>query len=50
MGNASSELPPIDIGQPMSGPTVAVVEQSRNANFAVGDRSLPGCEGIALSA
>ncbi|OJH39216.1 NADP-dependent oxidoreductase [Cystobacter ferrugineus] len=37
MGNASSELPPIDIGQPMSGPTVAVVEQSRNANFAVGD-------------
>lgn len=37
MGNASTELPPIDLGQPMSGPTVAVVEQSRNPNFAVGD-------------
>src|SRR5690242_12530691 len=37
MGNASSELPPIDIGRPMPGPTVAVVERSRNANFAVGD-------------
>src|SRR4051812_38378937 len=37
MGNASTELPPIDIGQPMSGPTVAMVEQSRNASFAVGD-------------
>ncbi|WP_379596227.1 NADP-dependent oxidoreductase [Teichococcus globiformis] len=37
MGNASSELPPIDLGQPMSGPTVAIVEQSRNGNFAIGD-------------
>lgn len=37
MGNASTELPPIDLGQPMSGPTVAVVEQSNNPSFAVGD-------------
>lgn len=37
MGNASTELPPINLGQPMSGPTVALVEQSRNPNFAVGD-------------
>lgn len=37
MGNASTELPPIDLGQPMSGPAVAIVEQSRNPNFAVGD-------------
>lgn len=37
MGNASSELPPIDLGQPMSGPTVAIVEQSNNPNFLVGD-------------
>lgn len=37
MGNAASELPPIDLGQPMSGPTVAVVEQSRHPDFAVGD-------------
>lgn len=37
MGNASSELPPIALGQPVWGPTVAVVEQSRNAMFAAGD-------------
>jgi NADPH-dependent curcumin reductase len=37
MGNASSELPAIDIGQPMPGPTVAIVEQSNNPNFAVGE-------------
>ena len=37
MGNASSELPPIDIGQPMPGPTVAIVDESRNEDFAVGD-------------
>lgn len=37
MGNASSELPPIDLGQPMPGPTVAIVEESRNAGFAIGD-------------
>jgi NADPH-dependent curcumin reductase CurA len=38
MGNASSELPPIDLGQPMPGPTVAVVEESRHPGFSVGDR------------
>jgi NADPH-dependent curcumin reductase len=37
MGNGSSEWPSIDIGDPMGGPTVGVVEESRNANFAVGD-------------
>ncbi|WP_207476271.1 NADP-dependent oxidoreductase [Arenibaculum pallidiluteum] len=37
MGNASTELPPIDIGQTMPGPTVAVVERSGNPEFAVGD-------------
>jgi NADPH-dependent curcumin reductase CurA len=51
MGNASSELPPIDIGQPMPGPTVAVVEQSRNRDFAVGDQvvSWSGWQEYALS-
>jgi len=51
MGNASSELPPIDIGQPMSGPTVAVIEQSRNEDFAVGDQvvSWSGWQEYALS-
>lgn len=37
MGNASSELPPLELGQPMSGPTVAIVENSRNPNFVAGD-------------
>ena len=37
MGNGSSELATIDVGAPMLGPTVAVVEQSNNAAFAVGD-------------
>src|SRR5688572_25226105 len=51
MGNASTELPPIDIGQPMSGPTIAVVEHSRNANFAVGDHvvSWSGWQEYAVS-
>lgn len=40
MGNASSELPPIDLGQAMPGPTVAVVEASNNQDFAVGDHVL----------
>ena len=40
MGNAASELPPIDIGQPMPGPTVAVVEQSNHPDFDVGDHVL----------
>lgn len=37
MGNGSSELPPIELGAPMQGPTVAVVEESRNPGFQVGD-------------
>ncbi|WP_260597784.1 NADP-dependent oxidoreductase [Sphingomonas endolithica] len=37
MGNGSSEWPAIDIGDPMGGPTIGVVEDSRNADFAVGD-------------
>jgi NADPH-dependent curcumin reductase CurA len=37
MGNGSSEWPSIEIGDPMGGPTVAVVEESRNPDFAVGD-------------
>lgn len=40
MGNASSELPPIELGQTMPGPTVAVVEESSNPAFAVGDEVL----------
>ena len=37
MGNGSSEWPAIEIGEPMGGPTVAVVEESRHPDFAVGD-------------
>lgn len=37
MGNGSSELPTIDVGSVMPGPTVAIVEQSNNPDFAVGD-------------
>lgn len=37
MGNGSSEWPAIDIGEPMGGPTVGVVEASRHPGFAVGD-------------
>jgi NADPH-dependent curcumin reductase CurA len=37
MGNGSSELPAIDVGTAMPGPTVAVVEQSNNPGFAVGE-------------
>jgi hypothetical protein len=37
MGNGSSELPTIDVGAVMPGPTVAVVEESRNPGFAAGD-------------
>jgi NADPH-dependent curcumin reductase CurA len=37
MGNGSSEMPSIDIGAVMPGPTVAMVEQSNNPDFAVGD-------------
>lgn len=37
MGNGSSELPTVDLGTPMQGPTVAVIEESNNPDFAVGD-------------
>jgi len=37
MGNANSELPPVELGQPMPGPTVAVVQQSDHPQFAEGD-------------
>lgn len=37
MGNGSSEWPTIDIGDTINGPTVAVIEESNNENFQVGD-------------
>ena len=51
MGNGSSEWPSIDIGDPMGGPTVAVVVESRNANYAVGDhiQSWSGWQDYAIS-
>jgi len=51
MGNGSSELPPIAIGSPMQGPTVAVVTDSRHPDFAKGDhvQSWSGWQDFALS-
>ncbi|MGE0217300.1 NADP-dependent oxidoreductase [Mycolicibacterium sp.] len=51
MGNANSDQPPIDIGDPMFGFTVAVVEQSNHPVFAVGDHvaSMSGWQDYALS-
>lgn len=37
MGNGSSEWPTIAIGDPMGGPTVAVIKESRHPDFSVGD-------------
>jgi NADPH-dependent curcumin reductase CurA len=37
MGNGSSEWPAIEIGEPMGGPTIAVVEESNHRDFAPGD-------------
>ncbi|UYB54174.1 NADP-dependent oxidoreductase [Xanthomonas sp. AM6] len=37
MGNGSSEWPALEVGDVMQGPTVAVVEESRNPAFRVGD-------------
>ncbi|SDV47550.1 NADP-dependent oxidoreductase [Chitinasiproducens palmae] len=37
MGNGSSEWPTLNIGDPMGGPTVAVVEASRHPDFEPGD-------------
>jgi NADPH-dependent curcumin reductase len=54
MGNAGSELPPIEpiaIGDPMFGFAVAVVEESNNPAFAPGDHvaSTSGWQDYALS-
>ncbi|WP_198730455.1 NADP-dependent oxidoreductase [Mycolicibacterium baixiangningiae] len=51
MGNANSDQPPIEIGDPMFGFTIAVVEQSNNPAFAVGDHvgSMSGWQDYALS-
>jgi NADPH-dependent curcumin reductase len=51
MGNGSSEWPTINIGDPMGGPTVAIVEDSRNADFDVGDcvQSWVGWQDYAVS-
>ncbi len=51
MGNGSSEWPTIDIGDPMGGPTVGAVEESRNGDFAVGDvvQSWSGWQDYAVS-
>lgn len=38
MGNGSSELPAIDVGAAMPGPTIAVIAQSNNPAFAVGEQ------------
>lgn len=38
MGNGSSEWPALEVGDVMQGPTVAVVEESRNPDFQVGDQ------------
>lgn len=51
MGNANSDQPPIDVGDPMFGFTIAVVEQSNNPAFSVGDYvgSMSGWQEYALS-
>ncbi|TXC71297.1 NADP-dependent oxidoreductase [Sphingomonas ginsenosidivorax] len=51
MGNGSSEWPTIDIGDPMGGPTVGIVEESRNPEFAIGDhvQSWVGWQDYGLS-
>jgi NADPH-dependent curcumin reductase CurA len=38
MGNGSSEWPALEIGEPIGGPTVGEVVESRNPDFAVGDQ------------
>lgn len=51
MGNGSSEWPSIAIGEPMGGPTVGIVEESRNPAFSVGDhvQSWSGWQQYAVS-
>jgi NADPH-dependent curcumin reductase CurA len=51
MGNANSDQPPIEVGDPMFGFTVAIVEQSNNPAFSVGDHvgSMSGWQDYAVS-
>jgi hypothetical protein len=51
MGNGSSEWPSIGLGEPMGGPTVGIVVDSRNPGFAVGDhvQSWSGWQDYAVS-
>jgi NADPH-dependent curcumin reductase CurA len=51
MGNADSDQPPLEIGDPMFGFTVAVVEQSNNPAFTAGQSvaSMSGWQDYALS-
>ncbi|SEN43084.1 hypothetical protein SAMN05192583_2754 [Sphingomonas gellani] len=51
MGNGSSEWPTIAIGEPMGGPTIAVVEGSKNPKFGVGDhvQTWTGWQDFAVS-
>jgi NADPH-dependent curcumin reductase CurA len=51
MGNADSDQPPIDVGDMMFGFTVAVVQQSNNAAFSVGDHvaGMSGWQDYAVS-
>jgi NADPH-dependent curcumin reductase CurA len=51
MGNANSDQTPIEVGDPMFGFTVAIVEQSNNSAFSVGDHvaSMSGWQHYALS-
>lgn len=51
MGNGSSEWPALEIGDPMGGPSVGEVVESRNPDFAVGDQiqSWVGWQDYAVS-
>ncbi len=51
MGNGSSEWQTIEIGEPMGGPTVGVIEQSNHPDYAVGDhiQSWSGWQDYAVS-
>jgi NADPH-dependent curcumin reductase CurA len=51
MGNGSSEWPALEIGEPIGGPTVGEVVESRNPDFAVGDQvqSWAGWQDYAVS-
>ncbi|MDT0541374.1 MULTISPECIES: NADP-dependent oxidoreductase [Streptomyces] len=51
MGNANSDQPSLNIGDPMFGFTIAVIEQSNNPAFAVGDHvaGMSGWQDYAVS-